>query len=62
MGPPTNGGPIPQSRAGKGALQPNSGWGLGAERIELSTPRLKGMSPSDLRRSEFGWSACSLDS
>src|SRR5207245_11269591 len=24
------------------ALQPNSNWGLGAERIELSTPRLKG--------------------
>jgi hypothetical protein len=29
--------------------------GLGAERIELSTPQLGGISATDVARSEFGW-------
>jgi hypothetical protein len=42
--------------------RPNNARGLGAERIELSTPRLKGMSATDLAQSEFSCRTCSLDS
>ncbi len=41
--------------------RPNNARGLGAERIELSTPRLKGMSATDVALSEFGWRTCPLN-